>query len=51
MRLDQKLELAFENLLREEPIGRLPEIYMDVIVRALSSLGSGLNGRGADKTG
>ena len=37
IRLDQKLELAFEKLLRNEPIGRLPEPYMEIIARMLDN--------------
>lgn len=40
VRLDQKLELSFESLLRGEPIGRLPDAYMGVIAQAISSLES-----------
>ncbi|MBQ9001599.1 MAG: type II toxin-antitoxin system PemK/MazF family toxin [Eggerthellaceae bacterium] len=40
IRIDQKLELSFESLLRDEPIGKLPDSYMGVIVRAISSIGS-----------
>ena len=36
IRLDQKLEVAFENLLRDEPIGRLPDTYMSIIMQALA---------------
>ena len=35
IRLDQKLELAFERLLRDEPIGRLSRPYMEIVARAL----------------
>ena len=38
IRLDQKLEVAFERLLRDEPIGRLPKPYMDIVARALADL-------------
>ena len=38
VRLDQKLELSFESLLREEPIGRLSDVYMSVIEQAIASL-------------
>lgn len=35
IRLDQKLELAFEKLLREEPLGKLSALYMEVIEKSL----------------
>ena len=35
IRLDQKFELAFESLLRDEPIGRLPQFYIDILSEAL----------------
>ena len=38
IRLDQKLELSFEKLLRDAPIGRLSRIYLDVISDALNNL-------------
>ena len=38
VRLDQKLELSFESLLREAPIGRLPDAYMGIIAQALSAM-------------
>ena len=39
IRLDQKLEVAFENLLREAPLGVLPALYLNVIRSALSVAG------------
>ena len=39
IRTDQKLELSFESLLRDEPIGRLSDSYLNVIVQAISSIG------------
>ncbi|WP_165053390.1 type II toxin-antitoxin system PemK/MazF family toxin [Adlercreutzia sp. ZJ305] len=38
IRLDQKLEIAFEGLLRDEPIGKLTWPYMEVIAKALAGL-------------
>ena len=38
IRIDQKLELAFEDLLRETPIGTLSTLYIDIIAKALGSL-------------
>lgn len=35
IRLDQKLELAFEKLLRDEPIGVLPSYYINIVTNAL----------------
>ena len=36
IRLDQRLELAFERLLRDEPIGKLSGAYMDIVSRHIS---------------
>lgn len=38
IRLDQRLELPMENLLRDAPIGMLSQAYMAIIGDALSSL-------------
>ena len=38
IRLDQKLELAFERLLRDEPIGTLPTSYVEIIFSALNRI-------------
>lgn len=37
IRLDQKLELAFENLLRDAPLGTLSEKYMGILVERFLS--------------
>ncbi len=38
IRLDQRLELAFERLLRDAPIGTLPETYLMLVKSELESL-------------
>ena len=38
IRLDQKLEIAFEKLLRGEPIGRLPEPYVSIIASSIANV-------------
>lgn len=37
LRIDQKLEVAFENLLRDEPLGTLSPVYLELVVGALSA--------------
>lgn len=37
IRLDQTFELAFEDLLRDEPLGRLPKSCTDVLISLLTS--------------
>lgn len=37
LRLDQKLEVAFENLLRDEPLGVLPPAYLELVASALNA--------------
>lgn len=39
IRLDQRFELAYERLLRDAPIGRLPRSLMDVVADALDEIG------------
>ena len=39
VRLDQRLELAFEKLLRGSPIGHLPKPLLDVVISSLRDLG------------
>lgn len=38
IRLDQRLELSFERLLRDKPIGVLPPIYIALIASELAGL-------------
>lgn len=37
LRLDQKLEVAFESLLRDEPLGTLSPVYLELVVAALGA--------------
>ncbi len=38
VRVDQRLELAYENLLREAPIGRVSDTFLDSVVDAIVQL-------------
>lgn len=38
IRLDQKIELAFENLLRDAPIGKLSDAYLALVANQLNKL-------------
>lgn len=38
IRLDQKFEIAFEKLLRDKPIGRLSEAYMEIVSKFIGRL-------------
>lgn len=35
IRLDQRLEVPFDRLIRDEPIGRLPDVYLQIVLDAL----------------
>ena len=37
LRLDQKIEVAFENLLRDAPLGRLSDVYLELVTKRLLS--------------
>lgn len=37
LRLYQKLEVAFENLLRDEPLGTLSSVYLELVSNALNA--------------
>lgn len=36
VRVDQRLELAFESLLRETPIGRVSQTFLNLVIDAIN---------------
>lgn len=38
LRIDQKLEVAFENLLRDEPLGTLSPVYLELVVGGIERI-------------